>query len=815
MRTLNSGRLVRRLGIVIAMAIGMTAFALRPAAAQAPLAEPIAPDRLAARLSRAGVAIPPERFVEAWLRYAERFQEEVLPACEARLANDPPDEEAPDIRYMGVARELRRQALDDQILAAEDRLREALFAELLEATARPADRVVVEQCRDLESVVQAMARTSAAIPGWGSLWVPDVGNWLASERVKDADLGDRSVFRTRIELAASAAQERRRAYLDARKFIFERCAEDARELERALDGRSYQQAMADEREIFMSQGRRSSPGQPGKKESSAILRERLPDWSTSDHVRDRILAGQRAACTAIAERLDPALRARFFDGWFARIAGATKPPSAIRGLDDTRDHEPIGPIIAQLTLTPDLSVDGRRRLHKIGRAWIADDRAIRASAFDAWLLTGVIPDTMPERNARAIKARAAIGAIEGLAFFANESASIEITREALLDPEWCEGFTQEINRGIAMVKAMPVYLSRIPEGYLPEDQALLADLLGLDDRKRGLFAEMFEHARRRWENEVGPIAADLSPERLIRTTDSDQLRRTYDDARAAADSIDREIAASVAAVLDVPEADPILEWYRVARQASLGAGRQHRTPSVAAVLLHGPMSVEGRRAAILAAFAALADVRAAMETSAAADRARQEFSQAARERRMSTGDSAARYQAVEAQEKAAEAGYVRAQDALRSAVAPALRDQDAVRWAALSAWTTDPASYADLAALWSSVDRLLQCLDDAERPVLQPQIAAIETRCTELLRALGDRTRAASQRLGRPPSDFLRPAIRWGIESVASSPIVLLVPERCAPKPAAPTSYFRLAPALARLRTNCDDAAAAPPTRAP
>ncbi|MFO0962714.1 MAG: hypothetical protein U0625_07370 [Phycisphaerales bacterium] len=710
---------------------------------------------------------------------------------------------------------MRRQALDDQILAAEDRLREALFAELLEATARPEDRVVVEQCRDLESVVQAMARTSAAFPGWGSLWVPDVGNWLASEPVKDAELRDRSVFRTRIELAASAAQERRRAYLDARKFIFERCAEDARELDRALGGRTYQQAMADEREIFMSQGRRSSPGQPGKNEPSASLRERLQDWSKNEEVRDRILVGQRTACAAIAERLDPAMRARFFDGWFARIAGTSKPPSAIRGLDDTRDHEPIGPIIAQLTLSPDLSVDGRRHLHEIGRAWIADDRAIRASSFDTWLLTGVIPDTMPERKARAIKARAAIGAIEGLAFFADESASIEVTREALLDPEWCEGFTQEINRGIAMVKALPVYASGIPEGYLPEDQALLANLLGLDDRKRGLFAEMFDHARRRWENEVGPIAAALSPDRMVRTNDYEQLRRPYDDARAAADSIDREIAASVAAVLDVPEADPILEWYRVARQASLGVGRQHGTPPVAAVLLRGPLSVQGRRAAILAASPALADIRAALEANAAADRARQEFSQASRERRIPTDDYPARSKAVEEQDKAAEAGYVRAQDALRSAIAPALRDQDAVRWAALSAWTTDPASYADPATLWSSVDRLVLCLDDAERPLQQPQIAAIETRCTELLRALGDRTRAASQRLGRPPSDFLRPALRRGIESVASSPIVLLVPERCAPKPAAPTSYFRLGPALARLRANCDDAAAAPPVRAP
>jgi hypothetical protein len=448
---------------------------------------------------------------------------------------------------------------------------------------------------------------------------------------------------------------------------------------------------------------------------------------------------------------------------------------------------------------------------------MADDRGIRESAVERWLLTSAVTDPKEERNARALQARTAIGAIEGLAFFASEQERFTVSRAALEDPEWCEESASQIRDGIAMANAMPKHLLGEPVGFSPEDQALLADLLRLDDRKRALFAEMFEHARRRWENEVQPVVAAMSPERLYRAASGTEAIRACIQARAAATAIDQEIAASVAAVLDAPDAGPILEWYRVSRLAStsLGAGRERGAPPAPAVLLRGPLSIDGRRAAILAASDALASFRAADEESNAAESEREALMSEMREGRERDSAGFRRLDSLQARTDAAATACSQAEAALRSAIAPALQGQDAARWSALSAWGAEPAIYADPAALWNEVARILECLGDAERPTLEPRVAAIEARCTEALRTLGDRTVAMAERVHQPARNLAPHLLRRGIESVGSSLIVLLAPERCAPRSVWPTSYFRLGPALARLRANCDAAVAAPPTPAP
>ena len=411
---------------------GTLALLLAAAAhAQVLLPKPVQLESLVRPLARAGVALPPERVIEIWMRASEAYEQCVLQLLEDQRVSGATAADLGNRPIAGPAEQRRVDALSDRVFAAQEQLRGQLFDELAKAAADPDDRRYIEQLAAIEAVAGAYDRLTedherirSAPP------LPyEIGKYLRSPRGSgsDAAAASRTQWRARAELAATHAAERCAAALEARKALMTFSRDQAAQAAAyGTSGKSPDQIYAERNaaisrviEKAKAEGR-TAISTAEFEAATANLPNPFAQFTGAPEAFDRFRRVQLDTYREIESRLSPEQRDYLIDYWFSSIAGIDSPPTNIGQLTTPRGYVRVNPWISELLRQPALDEPARERVRTLGRAWLKDDQAIRASALESMLRTGAVTDLQARRTERAARAKREIGAIPGLEFFAEE-----------------------------------------------------------------------------------------------------------------------------------------------------------------------------------------------------------------------------------------------------------------------------------------------------------------------------------------------------------------------------------------------------------
>lgn len=422
-----------------------------------------------------------------------------------RFASIHKDAGAEPETLLGPKATQRLTTLGDEAATRQRELLSTFHARI--AAALPPEKApLVEACRLLACLDAARDRWIGGVYQFGRRMAPDdiSGSLL---RVGPGERESTEAATRRLLLAATGAQARIDAFDQAQRLEAARALARAELVQReGVEGRT----LTDLLDHVVRAGTGSDA--PEEQRMLEDVLRKSPMTTPGNDAWNLLVRAQLASYREIEPLLTDADGAALAARWKTRLRGdrsETRGPPGVPFSGDSR-------VCAQIFLaTAALSEADREKARQICRRWLKEERAAVDRAFESLLADTTAPESGGSRSRVAKAAWAELSALPGLDWImrpATDAASIPPLQP--LSAEDAAEFGNQVADLAADLAEAPTRKARnygAPVAPSREDMARVMALLHPSQEDAALVAALLGDYRERWERELGPRCAEVTP----------------------------------------------------------------------------------------------------------------------------------------------------------------------------------------------------------------------------------------------------------------------------------------------------------------